>query len=541
MSISNEKPLRRPRNSAPVPPTEEAPPRRAKADSAPAAAAVNFTEDTPPDQPPKAASFAADEENATCAITNKLITTNKVPSVILPEEIPFARLILRRDRSTHFFDIGRAVLSMHLNERACDCAVVCGRKRHLAHRVALAAHSSYFKSLLYSTGDQLPVDVPADGVQPRAMDDILTYIYSGDININFVTAMDVMASAQILQMKGLAERTCDFVDLILSSENLMTTLELAERSGAESLYAEAYKRLALNFYSQTKMTVFLLWDVDKVCRLLGDDNIIIETEMHIFIAAMRWMNYRRSERKVHFKRLMECVRWVYMTTEEVLKCVDMEQELVRSNDVRPVLIDATWYTTLKSYDVTWRDYPIPLPRVRFLRHEDPQTVVNRIRVSLASNRHPSFDTLWPTREAKHRPGSGRSKMRSLPSPGPHGNRFSNGTLTSKTTKSHRVYRSESGDFVMESAYAEAPRRSSVRRGIFQRGERSIKAPLSPPGTRPASPPRNIPRRNVSRSHRATHDGIAGRKSPGILQVAKVKLQQIRHSAPTVPPRPYKNR
>ncbi|XP_055341391.1 uncharacterized protein LOC129590273 [Paramacrobiotus metropolitanus] len=181
--------------------------------------------------------------------------------------------------------------------------------------------------------------------------------------------------------------------------------------------------------------------------------------------------YRRSERKVHFKRLMECVRWVYMTTEEVLKCVDMEQELVRSNDVRPVLIDATWYTTLKSYDVTWRDYPIPLPRVRFLRHEDPQSVVNRIRVSLASNRHPSFDTLWPTREAKHRPGSGRSKMRSLPSPGPHGNRFSNGTRTSNTTKSHRVCRSESGDFLMESVYAEAPRRSSMSGVEYFSGER----------------------------------------------------------------------
>lgn len=65
-----------------------------------------------------------------------------------------------------------------------------------------------------------------------------------------------------------------WVNGALSAYSLL--FQLAERSGIQILYAEAYKRLAMNFYSQTKMTYFLLWDIDKVCRLLGNDDIIIE-------------------------------------------------------------------------------------------------------------------------------------------------------------------------------------------------------------------------------------------------------------------------
>ena len=59
------------------------------------------------------------------------------------------------------------------------------------------------------------------------------------------------------------------------------------------------------------------------------------------------------------------------------------------------------YKTLKSYNINWKDYPIPLPRTRALRKEDPDIVIERFRQSLANGeRHASFDTLWPQREPK---------------------------------------------------------------------------------------------------------------------------------------------
>ncbi|GAV01799.1 hypothetical protein RvY_12452-2 [Ramazzottius varieornatus] len=66
---------------------------------------------------------------------------------------------------------------------------------------------------------------------------------------------------------------------------------------------------------------------------------------------------------------------------------------MKSNEVRPALINASWYNTLKSFDFAWKDYPIPPPRIRALRDQDPDEVVQRIRTQL-KQKHSSFDTIW---------------------------------------------------------------------------------------------------------------------------------------------------
>ncbi|OQV17675.1 putative Ring canal kelch protein [Hypsibius exemplaris] len=325
------------------------------------------------------------------------VITNRIPDVILPEEIPTARLILRRDRRTHFEDLGAVVDRMRKDDKGHDCVVVCGKEKMNAHRSVLVAHSEYFQKLLFDTGDKLMVDVPTDGIPTRGMAAIIDYMYTGELKINYENAVETLTTANILQMPQLTDRCSDFIGTLLADENLMTTLELAERTGVNPLYAEAYKRLARNFYVQTKMPGFLLWDIEKVCRLLSNDHIVIETEVHVFTSAMRWMQFKEAERRQHFKRLMDCVRWVYMTTEEVMKCVDQEPDLLKHSDIRILLIDANWYTTLQSYNFIWKDYIIPLPRIRSLRKEDPDEVVQRMRISLIE-KHSSFDHVWKPRD-----------------------------------------------------------------------------------------------------------------------------------------------
>ena len=90
---------------------------------------------------------------------------------------------------------------------------------------------------------------------------------------------------------------------------------------------------------------------------------------------------------------MDTVRWMYLSTEELLSCVDQEQQVLKSNEVRPQLIDASWYNTLKSFDFAWKDYPIPLPRIRALRNQDPDEVVQKIRTDMKA-KHSSFDNIW---------------------------------------------------------------------------------------------------------------------------------------------------
>ena len=62
------------------------------------------------------------------------------------------------------------------------------------------------------------------------------------------------------------------------------------------------------------------------------------------------MQYKEKERRQHFKILMDCVRWVYMSTEEMMNCIDQEQDLLKQADIRVLLIDANWYESNFSHD-----------------------------------------------------------------------------------------------------------------------------------------------------------------------------------------------
>lgn len=160
---------------------------------------------------------------------SKEVITNKVPEVILPSEIPTARLILRRDRTTHCEEIGLAVLKLRADERAFDCVVLCGAEKVPAHRCVLIAHSEYFRNLLFESGDKLMVDIPTDGIPPEGLRAIIDYMYTGELKVTFENAVDTLATANILQMPHLTDRASDFINTLLADENLMTTLEVSRR------------------------------------------------------------------------------------------------------------------------------------------------------------------------------------------------------------------------------------------------------------------------------------------------------------------------
>ena len=54
---------------------------------------------------------------AVCVLPNGVQNNTSQPYIITPEEVPYARLILRRDRVTHFYDIGVALEQMHIREQ----------------------------------------------------------------------------------------------------------------------------------------------------------------------------------------------------------------------------------------------------------------------------------------------------------------------------------------------------------------------------------------------------------------------------------------
>lgn len=108
------------------------------------------------------------------------------------------------NHKTNLVEILDALIKM---ESYVDCTIyVDDQAQFKAHRVVLAANSTYFQSILQ--------DVPMDhcsilfpGVKPFEMRVLLEYMYTGEVNVTESQIPRIMKIAQQLEVKGLFDMT----------------------------------------------------------------------------------------------------------------------------------------------------------------------------------------------------------------------------------------------------------------------------------------------------------------------------------------------
>ncbi|XP_056635657.1 protein abrupt isoform X2 [Diorhabda sublineata] len=85
-----------------------------------------------------------------------------------------------------------------------DVTLACDGCSFTAHKVVLSACSPYFKRLLKANPCQHPIIILKD-VQEKDMESLLRFMYNGEVNIGQERLSDFIKTAQMLQIRGLAD------------------------------------------------------------------------------------------------------------------------------------------------------------------------------------------------------------------------------------------------------------------------------------------------------------------------------------------------
>ena len=84
-----------------------------------------------------------------------------------------------------------------------DVTLVCdGNKNIEAHKVVLAASSNFFSNILKKSKHPHPL-LYMKGIQTSQLNDVVDFIYHGEVNIHQEDLVDFLALAENLQLKGL--------------------------------------------------------------------------------------------------------------------------------------------------------------------------------------------------------------------------------------------------------------------------------------------------------------------------------------------------
>jgi hypothetical protein len=106
-----------------------------------------------------------------------------------------------------------------------DVTLACDQKSFTAHKVVLIACSPYFRKLLKANPCEHPIVILRD-IRSEDVENLLRFMYNGEVNIGQDQLSDFLKIAQLLQIRGLADVTNQNLNKNLIQTSISTQLNL---------------------------------------------------------------------------------------------------------------------------------------------------------------------------------------------------------------------------------------------------------------------------------------------------------------------------
>lgn len=232
----------------------------------------------------------------------------------------------------------------------CDVTICVDGKTFSAHRTVLAASSPYFKALFASTLNDVSSaenkPVVLTDIDSECMENLLRYIYTGEIELTNETIKSVISAANYLLVSSLKERCTVFLQKMLTPKNCLGIESTANQFDCALLKCTATNFIRENFIMVASTEEFLGMQVNRLKELVASDDTKVDREEQIFEAIMKWMKHDADERKQYFKDLVTFVRFPLISPYYLMDHVESE-ELVRSTpECIALLLEAKNYHML---------------------------------------------------------------------------------------------------------------------------------------------------------------------------------------------------
>ncbi|XP_077283281.1 actin-binding protein IPP [Arctopsyche grandis] len=199
--------------------------------------------------------------------------------------------------------------SLRKSCKLCDIELVSGDVTVKAHRSVLSAGSAYF-SAMFSAGlsedQKRTVALPA--IPPQALTIIIDFIYTGQVQLSCNTVQEVLAAADMLQLRDLVSGCCEFLIRELHPSNAVGIFSFAEAHSCAELIQASLEHIYWNFAQVSTEDELLELSAPSLASILQSDFLRVDSESQVLEAALRWIEHQPSERRRHVFEILSNVR-----------------------------------------------------------------------------------------------------------------------------------------------------------------------------------------------------------------------------------------
>ena len=221
------------------------------------------------------------------------------------------------------------------NQSFCDVKVVVKDKEHTAHKAVLAAASPFFLSLLTSDmreSKEHLIRIELEEATASVMEDVLQYIYTGNVSVTEENAHNLMATADYLLLPGLKTMVGRYLMEILTTENCVFNHYFADKYQCVELKEKACEMINSDFSAVMETDDFLSLDIKQVMEWVSSDDITVNAEEEVFKGIVKWVSHNRREREAEFPALLRQVRLASIPQDFLLNKL-VKVDLVSTNSV----------------------------------------------------------------------------------------------------------------------------------------------------------------------------------------------------------------
>ena len=240
-------------------------------------------------------------------------------------------------------DLIARLSQLRTNHKTCDVVIISNEKKIYAHKIILAANSSYFHCLFYGefhegqkSNNLFELDISQ--FPSKLVEAAIDNMYSKEIRIptdptdlaNFLCLVSFMqfASLEIETSSSLCKHG------LLTPQTCLSFLDVGTRTNNQMLEVMSSYFLKTHFQDVLNTTAFLELDFSTLIMSLKLDDVMLESEHIILEAVLNWVSFDLNERLAHLVDLLNLVRFEYIEQNMMLETMLNHKSAESSEEFR---------------------------------------------------------------------------------------------------------------------------------------------------------------------------------------------------------------
>lgn len=218
--------------------------------------------------------------------------------------------------------------------------LVLDGKTFSSHKVVLAASCPYFEAMFgtgLSEGNQKAVEIR--GVSPSIFEQLLSFMYKGELHITQENCQDLLSAANMLGLSDVVQGCCDFLQRELHPSNCVGIFRFAELHSCTNLKLEAKRFFERRFIEVVQEEEFYDLPKGTIKNFLKSEGLSIDNEFQVFEAAMKWVLRNVEERRELVFEVLEAIRFPVISQKQLDQYVEHCPDQGLKEDLVKLLLD----------------------------------------------------------------------------------------------------------------------------------------------------------------------------------------------------------